>query len=327
MQTQLHSQLSWAVSTMTALFYWSCWILKQDLKTLGSATWHTLNLWKEKSLLAVLSPDSLWSLQYQLFNQAHVCLQLSLQLCLSSDSCDYLTPSCRWGCITSCSRWGCTAGAPVLATQLHCTTDSNALIDMHRYSEEKPIPQDKDTSLVQRNIVHNNTELPSVCPWQDVVLWRMYSGNLSLFAVTFYFWHLEICQSFSHVKVCVCVCDHFSDHFSLVILLLMSFSCFASGSASFLIHFISRFCSFCAFCTFFHSTLCPRSTAFICLICYHFLASFFICFFFVIYRHPWTFIVTKGDVSSVVEDTAVYQGRNLFFFFFKKNLTLPLAWF
>lgn len=206
MQTQLHSQLSWAVSTMTALFYWSCWILKQDLKTLGSATWHTLNLWKEKSLLAVLSPDSLWSLQYQLFNQAHVCLQLSLQLCLSSDSCDYLTPSCRWGCITSCSRWGCTAGAPVLATQLHCTTDSNALIDMHRCSEEKPIPQDKDTSLVQRNIVHNNTELPSVCPWQDVVLWRMYSGNLSLFAVTFYFWHLEICQSFSHVKVCVCVC-------------------------------------------------------------------------------------------------------------------------
>uniref|UniRef100_A0A3Q4GGR5 Cell migration inducing hyaluronidase 1 n=1 Tax=Neolamprologus brichardi TaxID=32507 RepID=A0A3Q4GGR5_NEOBR len=29
------------------------------------------------------------------------------------------------------------------------------------------------------------------------------------------------------------------------------------------------------------------------------------------FRHPWTFIVTKGDVSSVVEDTAVYQGRNL----------------
>uniref|UniRef100_A0AAX7V7N2 hyaluronoglucosaminidase n=1 Tax=Astatotilapia calliptera TaxID=8154 RepID=A0AAX7V7N2_ASTCA len=25
------------------------------------------------------------------------------------------------------------------------------------------------------------------------------------------------------------------------------------------------------------------------------------------FRHPWTFIVTKGDVSSVVEDTAVYQ--------------------
>lgn len=110
----------------------------------------------------------------------------------------------------------------------------------------------------------------------------------------------------------VCVCDHFSDHFSLVILLLMSFSCFASGSASFLIHFISRFCSvFCAFCTFFHlpsfycfhlSDLLPFSGFFLHML------------FFVIYRHPWTFIVTKGDVSSVVEDTAVYQGRNLFFF-------------
>ncbi|CAI5671990.1 unnamed protein product [Oreochromis niloticus] len=26
------------------------------------------------------------------------------------------------------------------------------------------------------------------------------------------------------------------------------------------------------------------------------------------FRHPWTFIVAKGDVASVVEDTAVYQG-------------------
>lgn len=261
MQTQLHSQLSWAVSTMTALFYWSCWILKQDLKTLGSATWHTLNLWKEQSLLAVLSPDSLWSLQYQLFNQAHVCLQLSLQLCLSSDSCDYLTPSCRWGCITSCSRWGCTAGAPVLATQLHCTTDSNALIDMHRYSEEKPIPQDKDTSLVQRNIVHNNTELPSVCPWQDVVLWRMYSGNLSLFAVTFYFWHLEICQSFSHVKVCVCVWSLFRS----------LFTCYSALDVLFLFCFWLSFISYS-----FHLSL----LFFLCLLyifSFHSLPSFY-CF-------------------------------------------------
>lgn len=27
-------------------------------------------------------------------------------------------------------------------------------------------------------------------------------------------------------------------------------------------------------------------------------------------RHPWTFIVRKGDPSSAVEDHAVYQGRN-----------------
>uniref|UniRef100_A0A3B4F2S3 hyaluronoglucosaminidase n=1 Tax=Pundamilia nyererei TaxID=303518 RepID=A0A3B4F2S3_9CICH len=41
------------------------------------------------------------------------------------------------------------------------------------------------------------------------------------------------------------------------------------------------------------------------------------------FRHPWTFIVTKGDVSSVVEDTAVYQGRNLFFFL-KANLATSM---
>lgn len=242
MQTQLHSQLSWAVSTMTALFqqYWSCWILKQDLKTLGSATWHTLNLWKEKSLLAVLSPDSLWSLQYQLFNQAQVCLQLSLQLCLSSDSCDYLTPSCRWGCITSCSRWA------VLAAQLHRTTDSNALIDMHRYSEEKPIPQEKDTSLVQKTIMHNNTELPFVCPWQDVVLWRMYSGNLSLLPVTFYFWHSEICQSFSHVKVCVCVWSLFRSLFTCYSALDVLFLfCFWLSFISYSFHLSLLFCLLC----------------------------------------------------------------------------------
>lgn len=33
---------------------------------------------------------------------------------------------------------------------------------------------------------------------------------------------------------------------------------------------------------------------------------------FFLNRHPWTFIVTKGDASSAVEDHAVYQGRNQF---------------
>lgn len=38
-------------------------------------------------------------------------------------------------------------------------------------------------------------------------------------------------------------------------------------------------------------------------------------------RHPWTFIATKGDTSSVVEDHAVYQGKNVFSR--KKSINVP----
>lgn len=48
---------------------------------------------------------------------------------------------------------------------------------------------------------------------------------------------------------------------------------------------------------------------------------YLISFPFSLRRHPWTFIVTKGDTSSVVEDHAVYQGRNQFYIF-DSNLIL-----
>uniref|UniRef100_A0A3Q1H274 ILEI/PANDER domain-containing protein n=1 Tax=Acanthochromis polyacanthus TaxID=80966 RepID=A0A3Q1H274_9TELE len=42
------------------------------------------------------------------------------------------------------------------------------------------------------------------------------------------------------------------------------------------------------------------------------------------FRHPWTFIVTKGNVSSAVEDHDVYQGKNQFLVFASKLELLHL---
>uniref|UniRef100_A0A672GM55 hyaluronoglucosaminidase n=1 Tax=Salarias fasciatus TaxID=181472 RepID=A0A672GM55_SALFA len=44
------------------------------------------------------------------------------------------------------------------------------------------------------------------------------------------------------------------------------------------------------------------------------------------FRHPWTFIVTKGDASSAVEDHAIYQGRSQFQIFFAPHLILHAEW-
>lgn len=138
----------------------------------------------------------------------------------------------------------------------------------------------------------------------------MYSGNLSL-SVTFYFWHLEICQSFSHV--CVCVWSLFRS----------LFTCYSALDVLFLFCFWLSFISysfllsllFCLLYIFSFSALVLLSSVWFATISW-LLSSYA---FFVIYRHPWTFIVTKGDVTSVVEDTAVYQGRNLFCFLKKPN--------
>ena len=81
----------------------------------------------------------------------HLCHQLWPQLC--SDSWKYLKLVWRGCFISTCSkRWDMEEfDCKVQASQQHRTTGTDAIIEMRRYTEERPIPCDHDPLLRWRN--------------------------------------------------------------------------------------------------------------------------------------------------------------------------------
>lgn len=148
----------------------------------------------------------------------------------------------------------------------------------------------------------------------------------------------------SSVILCVCVCACVSvrvqpnvdvPHSSPAVLLLLSLSVLSPSSVFHLsLHFLFATSFLCLFslsspCIYFlpHPLPLPHLTTCFIYPIYHLFSLSFLHLF--LCRHPWTFIVKKGEASSVVEDHAVYQGRKQFTndILMEHDQSGPLLWF